>query len=271
MGAYSYWDYGPSYYCRHHREAIQEWGLTTRFFLSTYQGATGPTAFLLGVIFDGLVLAERAWAAPVMLRAHLGHLRIGRLARMHASQLASALAAARCGARYPRRVARFIKASSAVVLDDYAGRPENIWLDALTTGEVIQRFERLPGVSQKKARMAVKLLVLGFMYGRYPNLERWCDLDMAVDRHTARVFLRTGLVPYAPRFTPSASRLIADVTYAARRLSPDFPARLDDPAFEIGRDYCSPQDPDCQACPLGRPGVCRRRIHMTRATSVLEA
>jgi hypothetical protein len=54
-------------------------------------------------------------------------------------------------------------------------------------------------------------------------------------------------------------RLVID---KARLLCPDFPGKLDDPAFNIGEKWCSEQGPNCDAlrdgrvCPLS--GICKK-------------
>lgn len=66
----------------------------------------------------------------------------------------------------------------------------------------------------------------------------WQKADVAVDRHVARVFLRTGLVGNSAKKVCSVSELHDDVVMAARRAYPRYPAALDYPAFETGRSYC---------------------------------
>jgi endonuclease III len=74
-------------------------------------------------------------------------------------------------------------------------------------------------------------------------------LDLKPDIHVRRVFWRTGLVA---RNEVSDKALID----AARCLAPDYPAVLDAPAWDIGRQWCRPRRPNCSDCPIGE--VCRR-------------
>ena len=73
--------------------------------------------------------------------------------------------------------------------------------------------------------------------------------DIAYDVHVRRVFLRTGLVE-----RDDVNLMVA----AARALNPDRPGALDLPAWDIGRRWCRPANPDCLACPLNH--VCPRLI-----------
>jgi endonuclease III len=73
--------------------------------------------------------------------------------------------------------------------------------------------------------------------------------DIAYDVHIRRVFLRTGLVE-----RDDVNLMVA----AARALNPDRPEALDLPAWDIGRRWWRPVNPDCLACPLNH--VCPRLI-----------
>jgi endonuclease III len=69
------------------------------------------------------------------------------------------------------------------------------------------------------------------------------------------VFLRTGLAE-----RDDVDHMVA----VARVLRPDRPGELDNPAWDIGRRWCRPGVPDCQACPL--VSVCPR--YMDRGNRV---
>jgi endonuclease III len=79
--------------------------------------------------------------------------------------------------------------------------------------------------------------------------------DIAYDVHVRRVFLRAGLAEH-----DEVNHMVA----AARALNPDRPGALDLPAWDTGRRWCRPVNPDCPVCPLNR--VCPRLID--KASSV---
>lgn len=114
------------------------------------------------------------------------------------------------------------------------------------------RLEEFEGISQKIGNMMVRLL--GTSFG--VHLTEWNKIDIAVDRHVERVFRRTGLIGDAGRLT---KRLVIQ---KARELCPDFPGKLDDPAFNIGEKWCNEKRPLCddfregRTCPLNK--VCLR-------------
>ncbi len=203
-----------------------------------------PFAFLVAVICDQGVKAERAWAAPLELTRRLGHLDPARMladpdAVMRAFREPAPLH------RFVENVPRWILAAAERVLRQYGGDAGRIWGDRPTAAELQVRLRAFDGIGQKKAAMAVELLAndfgvdIGEMHGS----------DIAYDVHVRRVFLRTGL----------AERDDVDhMVGVARRVYPERPGALDAPAWVIGRTWCRPADPRCGECALD--GVCAHRI-----------
>lgn len=85
--------------------------------------------------------------------------------------------------------------------------------------------------------MAVELLE---RYLQVP-LDDLSGSDIAYDVHVRRIFLRTGLADRDD---------VAHMVGRARALHPERPGALDGPAWDIGRRWCRPTEPDCPACPL---------------------
>lgn len=65
--------------------------------------------------------------------------------------------------------------------------------------------------------------------------------EIAYDVHVRRVFLRAGLAE-----RDDVGHMVA----AARSVHPERPGELDNPAWDIGRRWCRPREPDCPSCPL---------------------
>ena len=201
-------------------------------------------AFLVGVICDQGIPAERAWATPLELRARLGHL--------DPARIASEAAAVQAAFQRPPKLHRFVKkvsawivSAAARVMREYGGDASRIWSGAPTARELQARLTSFDGIGQKKAAMTVEIAErqLGV---RVREME---GSDVAYDIHVRRVFLRSGL---ARRDDPQ------EVIAAARRLYPERPGALDVPAWSIGRRWCHPRQPDCPACALSQ--VCPRLI-----------
>ena len=203
-----------------------------------------PFAFLLGVIFDQNVPAERAWLAPFLLKQRLGYLDPKTIAHAEGA-VQDAVQQVPKLHRYVEKMPRWIVQAARRVMDRYGGDASAIWSDNPTADLLQQRFNDFAGVGQKKAAMAVEILErdLGVPIR---NLER---SDIAYDIHIRRVFLRTRLAERDDR-----DHMIA----AARQLHPARPGALDLPAWLIGRGWCHPGIPDCSSCPLTE--VCPKEI-----------
>ena len=212
-----------------------------------------PFAFLLGVIFDQNVPAERAWLAPFLLKQRLGYLDPQTIAHADGA-VRDAVQQVPKLHRYVEKIPTWIVRAARRVVDRYGGDASTIWSDNPTADRLQQRFDDFAGVGQKKAAMAVEILErdLGVPVR---NLER---SDIAYDIHIRRVFLRTRLAGRDDR-----DHMIA----AARQLHPVRPGALDLPMWLIGRGWCRPGIPNCAYCPLTEvcPKDIERAAHVTAA------
>lgn len=205
---------------------------------------TSPEAFLLGVLFTQGIPAERAWAGPYMLRERLGHLDLLRLVAAP-EETAAAVAEPPALHRFVKTLPVWITSAARRLLEEYGGSAARIWSDGADVRDVMARLLAFDGIGEKKAAMTVSLLtrhfgvpLVGVEHG-----------SVAYDVHVRRVFLRAGLVEGD---TPGA------VKAAAKGICPESPATLDLAAWLVGREWCRPKDPACDACRLGT--VCLRRV-----------
>ncbi len=221
-------------------------------------------AFFFGMLFDYQILASEAYERPLQLRSKLGHLDVQKIARMSERSLEAKIRGSERGEslhRFPKRMAKTLISACRKLLREYDGNAANIWADG-DASKLIERLDAFYGVGTKLARMMTRLL--GTYYG--VKLRRLNKVDVAVDRHVARVFLRTGLVP-APKGESEVrvATVRQAVTEAARALKPAYPAALDEPAFVIGRKWCRQEQAYCdypgEPCALHK--VCRKdRTHL---------
>lgn len=218
-----------------------------RVRLSTTEQAN---AFLFAVMFDHMIKADVAWVAPYHLAHRLGHLDVTRIAAMSETALGSVLKG-RPGEKalhrlWPR-LAKNLRLASKQIVEEYGGSAENIWPDGLSIGEVSRRLRRVPGVGAKLSSMTIRILIE--QHGR--RFVGWEKADVAVDRHVARVLLRTGLVRGTEgRRAYSVSEIHDEVVAAGRRAYPPYPAALDLPAFYVGAGFCHAKEPNCGTCPI---------------------
>jgi uncharacterized HhH-GPD family protein len=208
-----------------------------------------PFAFLLAVIFDQGIPAERAWRAPYDLMQRLGHLDPARMLA-DPEGVRTAVAQPPVLHRYREKMPGWLVAAARIVLHDYAGDAARIWNDHPTARQLQQRLDRFPGVGQKKAAMAVEILDrdLGV------PIRELDGSDIAYDVHVRRVFLRTGLAEYDD---------LDHMVDVARRAYPERPGAIDMPTWLIGRQWCHAGLPDCPACVLR--DVCPKDIDRANA------
>lgn len=197
---------------------------------------TDPFAFLLAVIFDQGIPAERAWRAPYDLRQRLGHLDPARMAT-EPEQVRAAVAAPSALHRFVNNMPGWLVAAATIVMNEYGGDAAQIWAGEPRAADLATRLRKFPGIAQKKSAMAVEILARDLSV----PIRDVSGTDIAYDVHVRRVFLRTHL----------AERDDLDhMVEVARWLHPERPGELDYPAWLIGRRWCGPGTPDCSTCPL---------------------
>jgi len=193
-------------------------------------------AFVLAVVAAAGVPADQAWALPYLLSERLGGL--------SPALLADNPDTVSIAVQRPPRLHRFgavmpewLVQAAGLVLARYDGHAARLWHDHPTAMELRRRMEAFPAVDAKKAAMAVEVLALDLN----TPLRPLSGNDVARDPDLRRVFLRTGLAR-----RDEVSHMVA----AAGSVDRSRPAAVGLPAWDIGRRWCRPADPDCPACPL---------------------
>lgn len=210
-----------------------------------------PFAFLVGVILDEGIKAERAWQGPWELRNRLGHLDPWRL-QHDLPGIHEALNRPPVLHRYREIMPIAIHEAAHRVCEYYEGDTSRIWRTGSTAAEVEERLLAFRRIGPKKAAMAVELLISHFGVA----MSELVGTNVAYDVHVRRVFLRSGLVDIDDRETMMA---------VARRLRPERPGYIDLPTWAIGRRWCRPTAPDCRSCPIAGP--CRQLTHRNVSSS----
>jgi uncharacterized HhH-GPD family protein len=222
-----------------------------------------PDAFLMAAILSRQIRGPQAYEIPFRLMQRMGHLDVRRIAKMSREEMAGYMGPGKHGKalhRFYNTMSDQLVFDCGLIAGKYGGCASGIWKDERDAGAVIDRLQELKGVSQKISNMFVRLLVTE--YG--VSLEGWDRIDIAVDRHVARVFLRTGLVDSKKgQEKYRVSDIAGEVVARARELYPSYPAALDEPAFNIGYAWCTEKEARCEGsndrepCPLSK--VCTKR------------
>jgi endonuclease III len=222
-----------------------------------------PDAFLMAAILSKQIRGHQAYEIPLRLMQRMGHLDVRRISEMSREELAGYMGPGKHGKalhRFYNTMSDQLIFDCGLIVAKYGGRAVNIWKDERDAGTVITRLQELKGVSQKISNMFVRHLVTD--YG--VSLDGRDRIDIAVDRHVARVFLRTGLVGSKKgQDKYHVSEIAEEVVDRARELYPHYPAALDVPAFNIGYTWCTEKEARCAGsasegpCPLSK--VCTKR------------
>jgi endonuclease-3 len=195
-----------------------------------------PHAFLLGCLVDRQMNSDFAWLVPFRLAEKLGDFRFCTLSALTLDQITDLMTQPEPLHRFPVKMATNIHLAIKQLRDEYEGDASRIWAGSPSSATVVYRFLGFRGIGPKIATMAANILARDF---KVPLSDHF-SIDVSPDVHLRRVFTRLGLIPVQP----TNEQLV----YRARALHPEFPGLLDLPAWEIGREWCRPRDPNCSAC-----------------------
>ena len=198
-----------------------------------------PHAFILGCTMDYLIKADIAWSIPLQVKMALdGDFSMKTLGSLSKAKYEKIFRKMNPSHRFPKKSAYVFYRAVGIIKDEYNGNASKMWSE--NSAELfIKRFKSFYNVGQKISNMAANLLYT-HLNVKFSDMDK---IDIAVDRHVERVFTRTGLV------MPS-DNIKKMVIAKARELCPDYPGKLDLPIFNLGRNCCTRQNPECDCCPL---------------------
>ena len=195
-----------------------------------------PHAFVIACVMDRQIKAERAWLIPYAIAEKLGSFSMETLGRLSRADLKRLMTK-------PEPLHRFVDTMSGLLWSavrridtQYAGDASRIWTGNISSAEVVYRFLEFDGIGPKIASMAVNILARQF---KIPFADYY-SIDISADVHVRRVFARLGLC--------ASDATVEQLVYKARALHPKFPGIMDSPSWEIGRNWCKPRGPLCNAC-----------------------
>jgi uncharacterized HhH-GPD family protein len=121
--------------------------------------STDPLALLIGMVLDQQIPLERAFSSPRDLKQRLGgRLDATTIAEMDPDELAALFAQRPALHRFPAANAKRVQELCRIVIDEYAGKPADIWKKAVDGADLYKRVKALPGFGEQKARIFIGLL-----------------------------------------------------------------------------------------------------------------
>lgn len=195
-----------------------------------------PHAFLLACFMDRQMSAKKAWLIPYEIKKRIGAFDLDALAQCSERQYREYFGKPPKLHRYPDKMATCFFAAVQRIRNEYGGDASQLWSGAPSSGELIYRLLRFPGVGQKIATMTANILVRHF----HVKLADKYSIDISIDGLVPRVLKRVFGLPE----TADATELI----YFARSLNPDYPGIIDYEAWLIGNRWCGPKKPRCSKC-----------------------
>lgn len=200
--------------------------------------AEHPHAFVIACLMDRQLQAEKAWLIPWRAQQRLGTLDFNRLLLLEQSDVVNLFIQPPPLHRYKEIMADVFFSAIQQINKQYSGNAAAIWNGKPSSATLVRRFLEFKGAGQKIATMAANILVRDM---KIPVSDKY-SIDISIDVQIRRTFERLGLV----REGGSNEELI----YRARELNPEYPGILDLSLWEIGRQWCRPQNPECVKCYL---------------------
>lgn len=194
-----------------------------------------PHAYVLACVMDRQLKSERAWAIPYIIKEIIGSFEVNALAAVTLDEYKKIFADNSLH-RYNEIMAGFFYSAVQDIAVKYEGDASRIWSNKPSSAKVVYDFLQFKGVGIKIATMAANILARQF---KVPFADYY-SIDISPDVHILRVMRRAGLI--------SAGAEAESVIYKARELCPEFPGVIDFSCWEIGRAYCRPNNPNCNAC-----------------------
>ena len=198
-----------------------------------------PHAYVLACVMDRQIKAERAWLIPYRISQEIGGFDFDRLLKLDLNSLKE-IFKRKSLHRFNDTMAENFYSAIQLIHSKYRDNASNIWKDNLKSATVVRRFLEFKGVGVKISTMAANILAREF---KIPMQDRIC-IDISPDVQVKRVFMRLGFI------SKDASN--DELIYCARELYPEYPGIFDFSAWEIGREWCRPNNPDCKNCYLNQ-------------------
>ena len=117
-----------------------------------------PFALLTGMMLDQQYPMEHAFRGPAKVLERFGSLDPRAIAGADPEEFAALCATPPAVHRFPGSMAARIQQLATLVVEEYDGRADRLWLEADSGRELLRRLQALPGFGPQKARIFTALL-----------------------------------------------------------------------------------------------------------------
>jgi len=194
-----------------------------------------PHAYVLACLMDRQIKAERAWRIPYLVCKEFNSFTISELSKIKLENYIRFFESERLH-RFNNTMAEIFYQAVLKIRNDYNEDASEIWKNKPSSASVVYKFLEFKGSGIKISTMAANILARQF---KIPFSDFY-SIDISPDVHIKRVMKRLGFVP------ENAENDM--IIYKARELNPEFPGIIDFSCWEIGRNWCKPNNPDCENC-----------------------
>lgn len=200
-----------------------------------------PHAYVLVCIMDRQIKAERSWLIPYFISQEIDGFNFERLIKLDLNSLKEIFKRKKLH-RFNDIMAENFYSAIQIIHTKYDSDASRIWEDNSKSAAIVRRFLEFRGVGIKIATMVANANILVRRF-KIPIQDRVC-IDISPDAQVKRVFIRLGSI--------SKDANNDELIYRAKELHPEYPGIFDFSAWEIGREWCGPNNPDCKNCYLNQ-------------------
>jgi len=204
-----------------------------------------PHVYVLGCLMDRQIKAEKAWVIPQRVFNILRTYNFNELQKVPEKKFIKIFKDNNLH-RFNYTMAKIFYSGIQDIKTKYKGNAAKIWFGKPNSALVVNRFLEFKGCGIKIATMAANILARRFKI----KFSDYSSVDVSPDIHVMRVMQRMGYVP------KKASREM--VIRKARELYPKFPGIIDLSCWEIGKNWCKPNVPECDKCIVNK--VCKKML-----------
>jgi endonuclease-3 len=238
---------------------------------------SNPLAPLIAVICDQDIRAENAWEFPFWLSQQPGFhdFKASSIFKLSQAILRNTLQTYLVNKwpsgmfpdkqrKYLDNVSIYLFNACRLIADKFSDSPDNMFkLGIYSVPQLYFVLRSIPGFGPKKASMTARNFASGddsWFTGLRKRLKENDGIilkvnlkhfsEVPVDIHAVKVFGRMmGDFKRIPPRTDFAN-YSSDIQNLAKIAFPDFPSKLDEILWSVGREYCIGIEPKCKDCPL---------------------